>query len=150
MASVFNRYLERLGEMGIDVATDDTYADVLKELNDINYDTSEVIAAGMQPLQPLTYHIKIYYPISEGGEFPPSAVEYASPNPITPADLINSNAAVYTTSLSDDNVAAYIRSDPKYVHLNDPILRMAIVGGPKLRDVVPRYVEGLVPYQDGY
>lgn len=153
----FNQYLQRLINLDLDLSVDSSFLDIEKELHEIaeTYEEepeeiTELLAEGRQPLQPLIYNLTIYYPISRRGEIPPSPVTYQSPNPITPGNVIDSINAVYLTPLTQANIDAYIRIDPSYNDLNDPILKIPIMGGPKLRDVVSGYISSLQPYQDGY
>ena len=149
----FNEYLQQLVDLDVDYQVDSSYRDVEKDLEEIveNYEEARpVLGRGRQPLQPPIYDLTIYYPISRRGELPPSPVTYRSPNPITPADLIESIGAVYRSPLSQQNIDAYIRIGPDYTDLNSPILRGKIMGGPKLRDVVGGHPAALIPYQNGY
>lgn len=153
----FNRYLKRLAELDVDYEVDTSFADVEKDLHDIaeTYEEepeeiTELLAEMRAPLQPPLYNLTVYYPISRRGEIPPTPAVYASPRPITPADLIDSINAFYRIPLNQANIDAYIRLNPEYRDLNDPILRTAIMGGPKLRDVIDGRPTSLRPYQDGY
>lgn len=153
----FNRYLQSLASLDIDYQTDSDFQNVENELHEIAQtyveeplEIRQILAAGRRPLEPFVYDLTIYYPISRHGEFPPSPVTYRSPNPITPADLINSINEVYRTPLSQATIDAYIKMNPSYADLNEPILRIPILGGPKLRDVVNDYPTSLQPYRDGY
>lgn len=154
---LFNRYLERLAELGVDYEVDTSFADVEKDLREIadTYEEepeeiTQLLREARAPLQPPIYNLTIYYPISRRGEILPTPAVYASPRPITPADLIDSINAFYRIPLNQANIDAYIRIDPRYNDLNEPILRAPIMGGPTLRDVVSGYPSALRPYQDGY
>jgi len=153
----FNRYLERLADLDVDLSVDTSFTDIEKDLREIaeTYEEepeeiTELIEEGRRPLQPFLYNLTVYYPISRYADLPLSPVVYQSPKPITPADIIDSIGAVYRTPLSQETINAYIQIDPRYSSLNEPILRTSIMGGPKLRDVVSGHSESLQPYHDGY
>lgn len=155
----FNRYLERLAELDVEYEVDTSSADVERDLRyiaevyeeeEVPEEITELLAEMRAPLQPPLYNLTIYYPISRRGEIPPTPMVYASPRPITPADLMDSINAFYRTPLNQEDIDAYIRLNPEYIDLNEPILRTAIMGGPKLRDVIQGSPTGLRPYQDGY
>lgn len=153
----FNTFLQRLAQLDLDYQADNSYRDVEKELlgvaqvyEELPEEIQQLLEEGRRPLQPPLYEVTIYYPISRRGELPPSPVTYRSPTPITPAELIDSMAAIYQTPLDSNNIQAYLQLGSDYADLNEPILRSPIMGGPKLRDVIDGHPEALVPYRGGY
>lgn len=145
----FNAYLRKIqDEYDIDIGPDDNFERVAQELRSLNVEES--IVEGQRSLNPPLYQIKLYYPISRG-ELPMQSMTYATEEPITAADLLNSIAEVYRTSLSSENVQAYINLNSAYENLREPILYIHFMGGPKLRDVISATnLLGLRQYEDGY
>lgn len=146
----FNKYLQQIHDLDMDVGIDDDFARLVKELRSSFADVDDIIARGEEPLTPPLYQLKIYYPISQG-ELPLQAVEYKTNRAIVPADVINTIAAVYNQPLTEANIQAYIKVNPKYEDLRDPIYQIPFMGGAKLRDVINAdNLKELRPYNDGY
>lgn len=89
--------------------------------------------------------ITLYYPISYTDVFPPLPIKYAGGR-VAPKDLLESIWSFYRTPLQPENLGAYLQSTPG---LYDFLRGHA---NPILLDIMLDriYIQGLVPYQDGY